>query len=109
MGRLSWVLAASVLVAGTGAAWFTRHDWMPRPPLRLSAADAGGKLTIRWNRDAIPQINSATLTLNDGGEAHTILLDSHRLDAGTVQYERKSNHVDALLQADGLKAQITFP
>ena len=109
MGRLSWVLAASVLVAGTGAAWFTRHDWMPRPPLRLSAADANGKLTLRWNRDAIPQINNATLTVNDGGEPHTIVLDSHKLDAGTVEYDRKSGHVDALLEAGGLKAQVSYP
>jgi hypothetical protein len=109
MRRLSRVLAASLLVAGTGAAIFTRHDWMPAPPLRLSAADAGGKLTIRWNRDAIPGIDHATLTLNDGGEPQIIQLDSHKLDAGTVQYVRKSARVDALLQAGDLKAQVSFP
>jgi hypothetical protein len=109
MGLVRWVLLAFVLVAGMCAAFFTRHDWMPLPPLRLSASHAGGRLTIRWNRDALPGIDRATLTLNDGGEPHTIVLDSRQLDAGTVKYERKSAHVDALLQAGDLKAQVSYP
>jgi hypothetical protein len=109
MRRLNWVLVASVVVAGTGAAFFTRHDWLPLPPLHLSAADANGHLTIRWNRDGLPEIDHATLTLNDGGEAHTILLDRKQLDSGSAEYERKSGHVDALLQAGGVTAQISYP
>ena len=109
MGRLNWVLAASALVAGTGAAFFTRHDWMPLPPLHLSAADANGHLTLKWNRDGLPDIDHATLTLNDGGQAHTILLDRKQLDSGSTQYERKSAHVDALLRAGDTTAQASYP
>jgi len=109
LSRLNWVLVASVLVAGTGAAFFTRHDWLPLPHLHLSAADANGHLTIRWNRDGLPGIDHATLTFNDGGEAHTILLDRRQLDSGSAEYERKSGHVDALLQAGGVTAQVSYP
>jgi hypothetical protein len=109
MVRLSWVLLASAVVAGTGAAFFTRHDWMPLPPLHLSAADANGHLRFRWNRDAIPDIDHATLTVNDGGTPHTISLDRRQLDAGSVQYDRTSTRVDALLQAGGSTAQASYP
>jgi len=109
MSRLNWVLVASVVVAGVGAAFFTRHDWLPLPPLHLSAADASGHLTIRWNRDGLPEIDHGTLTLNDGGEAHTILLDRKQLDSGTAEYVRKSGHVDALLQAGAVTAQVSYP
>jgi len=109
MSRLNWVLIASVIVAGTGAAFFTRHDWLPLPPLHLSAADASGHLTIRWNRDGLPEIDHGTLTFNDGGEAHTILLDRKQLDSGSADYVRKSGHVDALLQAGAVTAQVSYP
>jgi hypothetical protein len=77
--------------------------------LHLSAADASGHLTIRWNRDGLPEIDHGTLTFNDGGEAHTILLDRKQLDSGSADYVRKSGHVDALLQAGAVTAQVSYP
>jgi hypothetical protein len=110
MSLVGWALVASAIVAGTGTAVYMHHGgWKAAPPLQLSASDANGHLTIRWNPEAVSGIDHASLTLNDGGEPNTIMLDGEQLDAGRVQYDRKSAHVDALMQAGDLRAQVSFP
>jgi proteasome lid subunit RPN8/RPN11 len=104
-----WMLVVSAILAGAGAAFFTHPEWMFEQRLQLSASDANGHLTIRWNPGAVRGIAHASLTLNDGGEPHTIPLDTRQLAGGETSYERKSPHVDALMQADGLRAQVSYP
>jgi hypothetical protein len=109
MKLAGWALVASAIIAGTGAAFFMHPDWISTQPLRLTASDANGHLTIRWNPGSVRGIDHASLTFNDGGEPHTIELDSRQLDAGTAGYDRRSAHVDALMQAGSLRAQVSFP
>jgi hypothetical protein len=107
--RVAWVLAAAALVTAAGAGFVTRNDWMPRPPLRLTASDSGGQLTIRWNADSLPGIDHASLLLDDGGQPQSIQLDGAQLRSGRYQFERKSSHVTATLKAGAAQALTTFP
>jgi hypothetical protein len=106
---LPWALTGVVLTAGVAGSWFSRDNWLPRPALALGVTDQNGHLRIRWNSDAVRGIDSAVLSLNDGGELHSYQLDAHRLDAGMMDYDRKSPRVIATLRVGEQRAIAAFP
>jgi hypothetical protein len=105
---LPWVLAGVAVTASGAGGWITRDKWLPRPALTLAATDLNGHLTIRWNSDAVRGIDSAVLSLNDGGELHSYQLDTHRLEAGVMEYNRKSTRVTATLRVGETRAIAAF-
>ncbi|MDQ1473015.1 MAG: hypothetical protein QOJ99_4495 [Bryobacterales bacterium] len=105
---LPWVLAGVTLIAFGAGGWTTRYEWLPRPALTLAATDQNGHLSIRWNSDAVRGIDSAVLSLNDGGELHSYELNAHLLEAGVMRYDRKSPRVTATLRVGETRALAAF-
>ena len=93
--------AAAALFAVVGAAYVTRNDWLPRPPLALTSIDENGSLLIRWNPDALRGVEHASLLLNDGGQRTptVVPLDRSQLISGLYIYMPKSLRVTAKLDA----------
>jgi hypothetical protein len=106
---LPWVFAGTLLCAGGGtAAWVTRNDWIPRPPLQLEATESNGQVTFHWNADAVRGLDGATLLVNDGGALHTFPLSQTRLEAGAMDYQRKSPRVTGTLRIGENRAIATY-
>ncbi|MES1258698.1 MAG: hypothetical protein ABUS51_09710 [Acidobacteriota bacterium] len=106
---LPWVLAGTLLCAGGGtAAWVTRNEWIPRPPLKMEATESQGRVTFRWNTDAVNGLDGAVLLINDGGELHTFPLTQARLEGGVMDYERKSRRVTGTLRIGENRAIATY-
>jgi hypothetical protein len=105
---LPWAFAGIALMAGGTGAWMTRDNWRPRPALALAATDRSGHLSIRWNSDAVRGVEGAVLSLNDGGDLHSYQLDVRRLQAGVMEYDRKSARVLATLRVGETRAIAEF-
>jgi hypothetical protein len=106
--------AAAALFAAVGAAYVTRNDWLPKPPLALTSADENGSLLIRWNPDALRGVEHASLLLNDGGQQtpSVVPLDRSQLISGLYIYMPKSLRVTAKLDAGettGITAWFAAP
>lgn len=93
--------AAAALLAVVGAAYITRNDWLPKPPLALTSTDENGSLLIRWNPDALRGIEHASLLVNDGGQTSpsVVPLDKAQLISGLYIYAPRSLRVTAKLDA----------
>jgi len=93
--------AAAALLTLVGAAYVTRNDWLPRPPLALTSTEENGSLLVRWNPDALRGVEHASLLFNDGGQQTpaVVPLDRSQLVAGLYVYMPKSLRVTAKLDA----------
>jgi hypothetical protein len=91
------VLAVAV-ISVMALLWFTRYSWMPRPPLTLTASDSRGRLSIRWNSDAVRGLDGGLLTVADGGVTHPYPLNQKLLESGSMGYDRKSPRVTVMLK-----------
>jgi proteasome lid subunit RPN8/RPN11 len=96
---------ALVLLAGTGAtAYFTSGYWMKalsaKPAyLHLRAFDREGQFRIQWDPAPLTSTNvqGGSLEIVDGAYATTIPLDRVGLRAGSFQYVRRTENVEAHL------------
>jgi len=105
-GPLQWSIAAVLcLFAVLGA---SRNLWWPQPKLELRSFDSGDALTIEWNTSAVKGLGGGSLEIRDGEESRTYPLNASQLQAGTVNYLRKTGRVSALLRAGRIEEAVTF-
>jgi hypothetical protein len=104
---LKWAVAVALL-ASVAIAWFTRYSWIPRPPLALTATDAKGHLSIRWNAEAVRGLDGGVLTVADGGVTHSFPLGQGLLEAGAMGYDRKSPRVTVMLKVRETREIASF-
>ena len=103
--RLSpWLLAATAIIILGVAAFLTQGYWFPRPPLTLISTESNGTLVITWNVDALRGMDHASMSVNDGGNLHTMTLDRSDLNQGFMRYTPKSERVAVKLSAGGASA-----
>ena len=101
----SWMFVVAACVALAALFFFSRDLWLPAPPLALTLAQSNGKLEIRWNTEAFRGMDRASLTINDGGDLHTLSLDRSQLNQGEYIHTPASQRVTAKISA-GEKSAI---
>jgi len=101
---LRFALILLLLAILSGAAFFTRGYWMPRPPIALVASsDWTGRVAVLWNSEALSGQDQVTLVIDDGsGPLHTIHLTHADVLAGVSQYHCRPGHVNVTLLAGDL-------
>jgi proteasome lid subunit RPN8/RPN11 len=97
-GRLPWFLfAIAWCVAAASLAFALRDYWLPKPPVRLGLhlADAGGQLTISWDKALAPVrgAEGGVLEIVDGGRKSDFPLHSDQVRNGNFTYARESGDV----------------
>jgi hypothetical protein len=104
-----WAAAAFVAIAGTSG-FLLNRDWTAPapPPLELHSTDSDGTLVIRWNNDAVRDVDHAEMFIDDGGRVHAVPLDRSQLSLGELHYTRKSPHVTAKMNAGSAQAVTSF-
>lgn len=100
------VIAATVGLLLIG--WFTRDQWIPRPPLEMHAAETNGRLSLEWNRVAVRGLAEGRLSVTDGNASKTFDLDRAQLELGAFSYSRQSPEVSAILIAGTERAAAHF-
>ena len=65
-----------------------RDSLLPRPSLKLDAAEANGHLMLRWNGRGTG-IHQRSVVVDDGDEFRVFPLDGGQLNKGVMRYDRR--------------------
>jgi hypothetical protein len=107
---LKWSTLALALGLGTAAALFVAAYIPVGRPLATPAAlsvramDRDGQLHIAWDRGPAADVVSGFLQIKDGDERKAFVLDREFVDAGSIDYPRRSDLVSVsltLVRKDG--------
>jgi proteasome lid subunit RPN8/RPN11 len=97
--KLFWGVLVALLLAGVN--WGVRWYWGSQPPaaVGLRLEEEGEQLLIRWDRGAavVRSADSARLTIRDGKEIRSLVLDQQAVRSGTVTYAYQNNDVEVRL------------
>ena len=103
-----WLTTTALAVACAAGLFTVRDSLLPRPSLKLAAAEANGHLMLRWNRAAVRGLDRGSLSVDDGGELRVFPLDGGQLNEGVMRYDRKSERVTAVMKAGDSMALTSF-
>jgi hypothetical protein len=103
-----WLTTTALAVACAAGLFTMRDSLLPRPSLKLDAAEANGHLMLRWNRAAVRGLDRGSLSVDDGGELKVFPLDGGQLNEGVMRYDRKSERVTAVMKAGDSMALTSF-
>jgi hypothetical protein len=109
-----WLAGAALVLTLLAAVFFFTGRGAPsvRSQLHLETSDHNGELHIRWNPDAeiVRSATDARLSIIDGDERLTAMLDAGRLKRGAAVYPRRTGRVQLsmiLQQAQGRESIAT--
>jgi hypothetical protein len=104
-----WLVALGVAAAAfLSGVFLARHAAKEMPGLLLQSTDAHRTLVIRWNYNAVQNLKSAMLYIDDGGRFITVPLNRSRLASGYFPYPRKFSLVTVTMVAGDMQGVTSF-